>query len=48
MGRGPGPWAHRARSDIEQVVIGAENGVPIFLRQVAAVKSAMPSGPVPW
>jgi copper/silver efflux system protein len=25
-------------SDIEQVVIGAENGVPIFLRQVAEVK----------
>src|SRR5205085_4102473 len=25
-------------SDIEQVVIGAENGIPIFVRQVAAVK----------
>jgi Cu(I)/Ag(I) efflux system membrane protein CusA/SilA len=25
-------------SDIEQIVIGAENGVPIFLRQVAEVK----------
>jgi copper/silver efflux system protein len=25
-------------SDIEQIVIGAENGIPIFVRQVAAVK----------
>jgi Cu(I)/Ag(I) efflux system membrane protein CusA/SilA len=25
-------------SDLEQMVIGAENGVPVFLRQVAAVK----------
>src|ERR687888_7939 len=25
-------------SDLEQVVVGAENGVPIFLRQVAEIK----------
>src|SRR5919198_1774554 len=25
-------------SDIEQIVIGAENGIPVFVRQVAAVK----------
>ena len=35
-------------SDIEHIVIGAENGVPLFVRQVAEVKSAMPSGPVRW
>jgi Cu(I)/Ag(I) efflux system membrane protein CusA/SilA len=35
-------------SDIEQIVIVAENSVPIFLRQVAEVRSGMPSELRPW
>ena len=34
-------------SDIEQIVIGAEHGIPVFVRQVAEVKMGMPSGPAP-
>ena len=35
-------------SDIEHIVIGAENGVPIFVRQWPRSKSAMPFGSVRW